>query len=65
MNSGANANSESIVHLTNIHQLPRSLVKNPLKGHPNIDASGHEFITAYEGNKNLKDFLCSNQELIM
>ena len=68
MNSGVNANSESIMPLTINYSSTAKVAIVTKSAHyshnlrklsqPLLDTI--KFITAYERNKNLKDFLCSS-----
>ena len=66
MNSGANANSESIMPLTIKYSSTAKFASHKIRSlftqlKETLPAAfGHKFITAYERNKNLKDFLCSS-----
>ena len=66
MNSGANANSESIMPLTIKYSSTAKVASHKIRSlftqlKETLPAAfGHKFITAYERNKNLKDFLCSS-----
>ena len=66
MNSGANANSESIMPLTIKYSSTAKVASHKIRSlftklKETLPAVfGHKFITAYERNKNLKDFLCSS-----
>ena len=66
MNSGANANSESIMPLTIKYSSTAKVASHKIRllftqlKETLPAAFGHKFITAYERNKNLKDFLCSS-----
>ena len=64
MNSGANANSESIVPFTIKYSSTAKVASHKIRSlftqlkETLAAAFGHKFITACERNKNLKDFLC-------
>ena len=67
LNTGANANSESIMPLTIKYSSTAKIASNKIRPlftelkEKLPSAFGHKFITAYKRNKNLKDFLCSSQ----